>query len=61
MHFHSPRTFRMWRCGVGHSQLLFRSAPENTESTCLDLRFEGVVAVQLGTRYVAPWLRPANN
>ncbi|MEU6769635.1 hypothetical protein ABZ916_44825 [Streptomyces sp. NPDC046853] len=46
---------------MGHSQLLLRSTPENTESTCLDLHFEGVAAVQLGTRYVAPRLRPANS
>ncbi|MGW6058726.1 hypothetical protein [Streptomyces sp. NPDC055189] len=50
----------MWRYGVGHSQLLFRSTPENTESTCLDLHFEGVAAVQLGIRYVSPRLRLAD-
>ena len=50
----------MWRYGVGHSQLLLRSTPEGTESTCLDLHFEGVAAVQLGIRYVAPRLRPAD-
>ncbi|MEU5955398.1 hypothetical protein [Streptomyces sp. NPDC047525] len=60
MHFQSPRTFRMWRYGVGHSQLLLRALPENTESTDLDLHFEGVAAVQLGTRYVAPRLRLAD-
>lgn len=59
MHYRSPRTFRIWRYGVGHSQLLLRSPPGNTEATCLDLHFEGVAAMQLGTRYVAPRLRLA--
>ncbi|MGW7076815.1 hypothetical protein [Streptomyces sp. NPDC054866] len=49
----------MWRYGVGHSQLLLRAAPDTDEVTCLDLHFEGVAAVQLGTRYAAPELRPA--
>lgn len=48
----------MWRYGVGHSQLLLRAAPDSDESTCLDLHFEGVAAVQLGTRYASPELRP---
>ncbi|MGP3922440.1 hypothetical protein [Streptomyces sp. 8N616] len=55
--FQSPRTFRMWRYGVGHSQLLLRATPDADESRCIDLHFEGVAAVQLGTRYVAPQVR----
>ncbi|MGH4032452.1 hypothetical protein ACQB60_26330 [Actinomycetota bacterium Odt1-20B] len=55
--FRSPRTFRLWRYGVGHSQLLFRAVPDAEHETCLDLHFEGVTAMQVGTRYVAPELR----
>ncbi|MFE0136590.1 hypothetical protein ACFWY6_34265 [Streptomyces sp. NPDC059037] len=40
----------MWRYGAGHSQLLLRATPDSDETTCLDLHFEGVAAVQLGTR-----------
>ncbi|MFI6091793.1 hypothetical protein [Streptomyces sp. NPDC051218] len=50
----------MWRYGVGYSQLLLRSIPEGTDTTCLDVHFEGVAAVQLGTRYTALRLRLAN-
>lgn len=60
MQFQSPRTFRLWRYGVGHSQLLLRATPEGADTTRLDLRFEGVTAIQLGTRYVAPELRLAD-
>jgi hypothetical protein len=52
--FKSSRTFRMWRYGVGHSQLLLRATPGGAEPRCFDLHFEGVAAVQLGIRYVAP-------
>jgi hypothetical protein len=52
--FQSPRTFRMWRYGVGHSQLLLRATPDSDEPRCIDLHFEGVAAVQLGTRYTDP-------
>ncbi|MEV0323627.1 hypothetical protein ACIBKX_13505 [Streptomyces sp. NPDC050658] len=46
---------------MGHSQLLLRAAPGGDEPTCLDLHFEGVAAVQLGTRYAAPELRMATD
>ena len=52
--FKSSRTFRMWRYGVGHSQLLLRATPGGAEPRCVDLHFEGIAAVQLGIRYVAP-------
>jgi hypothetical protein len=49
--FSSERTFRIWRYGVGHSQLRLRAIPDNVEGTCLDLLFEGVRAMKLGTHY----------
>jgi len=52
--FKSSCTFRMWRYGVGHSQLLLRATPGGAEPRCVDLHFEGIAAVQLGIRYVAP-------
>ncbi|WP_326654301.1 MULTISPECIES: hypothetical protein [unclassified Streptomyces] len=51
--FQSDRTFRVWRYGVGHSQLLLRAAPDAVEATRLDLLFEGVDAMRLVTRYEA--------
>ncbi|MEV5977087.1 hypothetical protein [Streptomyces sp. NPDC052114] len=59
--FRSSRIFRMWRYGVGHSQLLLRATPDADDETCLDLHFEGVAAVQIGTRYVAPEVRLGND
>ncbi|WP_158070516.1 hypothetical protein, partial [Streptomyces luteocolor] len=59
--FRSSRTFRMWRYGVGHSQLLLRATPDADHETCLDLHFEGVAAVRVGTRYVAPEVRPGDD
>lgn len=49
--FTSDRTFRVWRYGVGHSQLLLRAVPDSTETACLDLLFEGVTAMQLVQQY----------
>jgi hypothetical protein len=46
--FTSPREFRLWRYGVGHSQLLLRSLPTETEP-CLDVLFEGVRRIELPT------------
>ena len=49
--FRSERTFRVWRYGVGHSQLLLRAVPDSVDSACLDLLFEGVTAMQLVQQY----------
>ncbi len=49
--FTSDRTFRVWRYGVGHSQLLLRAVPDSTDTACLDLLFEGVSAMQLVQQY----------
>lgn len=49
--FSSERTFRVWRYGVGHSQLLLRAVPDEVNSACLDLLFEGVSAMKMATRY----------
>ncbi|TLQ46246.1 hypothetical protein [Streptomyces marianii] len=49
--FTSERSFRVWRYGVGHSQLLLRAAPDSAHPLRLDLLFEGVEAMQLVTRY----------
>lgn len=49
--FTSDRTFRVWRYGVGHSQLLLRAVPDSTDPACLDLLFEGVSAMQLVQQY----------
>lgn len=51
--FSSGRTFKVWRYGVGHSQLLLRAAPDSSETDRMDLLFEGVEAMQLITRYEA--------
>ncbi|WP_240138103.1 hypothetical protein [Streptomyces sp. MUM 178J] len=51
--FASARRFRVWRYGVGHSQLLLRSAPDPSNPERLDLLFEGVEAIQLVTHYEA--------
>ncbi|GES28626.1 hypothetical protein San01_11130 [Streptomyces angustmyceticus] len=58
--FRSERTFKVWRYGVGHSQLLLRAVPDDTETTCLDLLFEGVRAMQLATHYQSLELHPAS-
>ena len=49
--FSSERTFRVWRYGIGHSQLLLRAVPDKVNSACLDLLFEGVSAMKLATRH----------
>ncbi|MER7818565.1 hypothetical protein [Streptomyces sp. NPDC096153] len=49
--FSSERTFKVWRYGVGHSQLLLRAAPDAAQMVRLDLLFEGVDAMHLVTRY----------
>lgn len=46
----SRRTFRIWRYGVGHSQLLIRSPGNDSERT-LDLIFEGVEFLRLRRSY----------
>lgn len=57
--FRSERAFRVWRYGVGHSQLLLRAVPDGTDSACLDLLFEDVKAMQLVTHYESIEIRPA--
>jgi hypothetical protein len=49
--FGSDRIFRLWRYGVGHSQLLLRAVPDETDDSCLDILFEGVVALKMPARY----------
>ena len=49
--FTSERTFKVWRYGVGHSQLVIRSTPVSAEDECMDLRFEGVAAMKLAVKY----------
>lgn len=49
--FTSDRTFRVWRYGIGHSQLLLRAVPDSMDTACLDLLFEGVSAMQLVQQY----------
>jgi hypothetical protein len=59
--FRSDRTFRVWRYGVGHSQLLLRAVPDSVDTVCLDLRFEGVSAMQLVQQYKSIELRAASS
>lgn len=59
--FRSDRTFRVWRYGVGHSQLLLRAVPDGVDTVCLDLRFEGVSAMQLVQQYKSIELRAASS
>ncbi|WP_329300212.1 hypothetical protein OG410_18605 [Streptomyces sp. NBC_00659] len=49
--FKSDRTFRVWRYGIGHSQLLLRAVPDSVDTVCLDLLFEDVSAMQLVQHY----------
>lgn len=50
--FESEHTFKVWRYGVGHSQLLLRAAgDDDTDFHGIDLLFEGVDFMQLATRY----------
>ncbi|MFJ9806065.1 hypothetical protein [Streptomyces wuyuanensis] len=49
--FASGRSFRVWRYGAGHSQLLLRAAPDAAHPVRMDLLFEGVEAMHLVTRY----------
>ena len=46
--FSSDRAFRLWRYGVGHSQLLLRSLPSAGER-CLDITFERITWLSLPT------------
>lgn len=41
----AARSIRMWRYGVGHSQLLFRALPDSGHVNCLDIHFEDVMAI----------------
>lgn len=45
------RRFRVWRYGVGHSQLLLRSPADRDEPESVHVLFEGVCAVKLRTSY----------
>ncbi|MFI2780105.1 hypothetical protein [Streptomyces sp. ALB3] len=58
--YRSDRTFRTWRYGVGHSQLLLRAVPGSPEEDGLDLLFEGVDAMQLVSRYEALEIHPVS-
>ncbi|MFJ9885668.1 hypothetical protein ACIQRW_07380 [Streptomyces sp. NPDC091287] len=53
MIFESDLTFRVWTYGIGHSQLLLRSASDESEDDGVDLLFEGVAAMRLTMRYEA--------
>jgi hypothetical protein len=46
--FTSDRRFKLWRYGVGHSQMLLRSMPSDGWR-CLDVNFERVVWLSLPT------------
>ena len=46
--FASERKFKLWRYGVGHSQLLLRSVP-SAGQRCLDINFERVAWMSLPT------------
>jgi hypothetical protein len=46
--FASDRRFKLWRYGVGHSQLLLRSVP-SAGQRCLDINFERVAWMSLPT------------
>jgi len=46
--FASERRFKLWRYGVGHSQLLLRSVPSEGQR-CLDINFERVAWMSLPT------------
>lgn len=46
--FASERRFKLWRYGVGHSQLLLRSVPSDGQR-CLDINFERVAWMSLPT------------
>jgi hypothetical protein len=48
--FTADRNFRLWRYGVGHSQLLLRSLPTDDER-CLDVHFEAVTWLSLPTSF----------
>jgi hypothetical protein len=48
--FSSPRMFRLWRYGVGHSQLLLRSLATAGEP-CLDVLFEDVSWIEMPTNF----------
>jgi hypothetical protein len=50
--FASERRFKVWRYGVGHSQLLLRSLPTE-DQPCLDILFEGVLWIELPMNFDA--------
>ncbi|MEU8098902.1 hypothetical protein [Streptomyces rubiginosohelvolus] len=49
--FESDLTFRVWKYGVGHSQLLLRASSDESGEEGVDILFEGVAAMQLTMRY----------
>ncbi len=51
--FGSDLTFRVWKYGIGHSQLLLRATSDESESEGVDIHFEGVAAMRLVMRYEA--------
>lgn len=54
----SGRVFRLWRYGIGHSQLLLRS-PGNGENETLSILFEAVEFMRLRRSYADLVLRLA--
>ncbi|MFD0583653.1 hypothetical protein [Dactylosporangium darangshiense] len=54
------RRFRVWRYGVGHSQLLLHSHAGAADAEHLNVLFEDVRAVKLRSSYQPLILRPAD-
>lgn len=54
------RNFRVWRYGVGHSQLLLHAPAGDDEREHLNVLFEDVRAVKLRSSYRPLILRPAD-
>jgi len=55
------RYFRVWRYGVGHSQLLLHARASDDELEHLNVLFEDVRAVKLRSSYQPLILRPADD
>jgi hypothetical protein len=49
--FSSGGRFKVWRYGVGHSQLLLRSAPTGERPDSLDVHFEYVTFMKLAATF----------
>jgi hypothetical protein len=55
------RYFRVWRYGVGHSQLLLHARAGDADLEHLNVLFEDVRAVKLRSSYQPLTLRPADD